>query len=118
MIKVLISLTIIILLWSNAWASNDYRMQTLKDGNFLVHVISDNGWGDEKYRQYLNCVDNQEHLFINITPENYKDIVGLPKDWKPITHWSGSMCIKCRLIHISCCGNDSVKYILKKELKK
>lgn len=82
----------------------------------LVHIIKDSeSWYEGIFEERASCVE-EEHLFIELSREDWWDIAGVDKStisdhWKEIG-FSAQFCIKCRLISVSCNGNDWYKYII------
>ena len=74
----------------------------------LEHIFRDAGGWDFSINDMGDCVED-EHLYINLPEEEWNKIRGVDINFRRKTHFSASLCIKCRLINISCCGNDSYR---------
>lgn len=88
---------------------------TFSHGGELGHVIKDSDMltGD-KWEEATTCIE-EEHLFIRLSEKNWNTILGYDKNYKRDVGFSARFCIKCRLIPVSCAGNDWYKYKIKED---
>lgn len=81
-------------------------------GGELKHIISDGEfWYKGIFEERASCIE-EEHLEIDLPEKEWNKIKGIDIDFKRVTHFSATLCIKCRLISVSCAGNDWFRYIL------
>lgn len=84
----------------------------------LKHVIKDSDhFTSYLFEERASCVED-EHLFIRLSEENWNTILGMDKKYKRGAGWSGTLCIKCRLIETACAGNDWFRYEIETPLQK
>ena len=98
--------TLIIILLLVSFTYNGYGEMELK------HVISDGEFWYSDIWKRIDCIEG-EHLEINLSKKDWYKIVGRNTGIK--VHFSAQFCVKCRLISVSCAGNDWYRLELEKE---
>ena len=82
----------------------------------LKHIIKDSEIITRFDDSRWDCIE-KEHLWIDLSQEGWNKICGRDINFKRQTPFSAQICIKCRKIAVSCCGNDWYEYEIGKERK-